>query len=145
MSKKKVVVALSGGVDSSVSAYLLKKKGYDVIGLFMKNWHDESVTISNECPWLQDSNDAMLIAQKLKIPFQTIDLSDEYKNRIVDYMFAEYKKGRTPNPDIICNREIKFDVFLKIALSMNADYVATGHYCQKESFKNSNGQIVFLT
>ena len=142
MSKKKVVVALSGGVDSSVSAYLLKKKGYDVIGLFMKNWHDESVTISNECPWLQDSNDAMLIAQKLKIPFQTIDLSDEYKNRIVDYMFAEYKKGRTPNPDIICNREIKFDVFLKIALSMNADYVATGHYCQKESFKNSNGEHV---
>ena len=142
MSKKKVVVALSGGVDSSVSAYLLKKKGYDVIGLFMKNWHDESVTISNECPWLQDSNDAMLIAQKLKIPFQTIDLSDEYKNRIVDYMFAEYKKGRTPNPDIICNREIKFDVFLKIALSMNADYVATGHYCQKESFKNFNGEHV---
>ncbi len=142
MIKKKVVVALSGGVDSSVSAYLLKNKGYDVIGLFMKNWHDESVTISNECPWLQDSNDAMLIAQKLGIPFQAIDLSVEYKKRIVDYMFAEYKKGRTPNPDIICNREIKFDVFLKIALSMNADYVATGHYCQKESFKNSNGQIV---
>ena len=142
MIKKKVVVALSGGVDSSVSAYLLKNKGYDVIGLFMKNWHDESVTISNECPWLQDSNDAMLIAQKLGIPFQSIDLSVEYKKRIVDYMFAEYKKGRTPNPDIICNREIKFDVFLKIALSMNADYVATGHYCQKESFKNSNGQIV---
>ena len=142
MIKKKVVVALSGGVDSSVSAYLLKNEGYDVIGLFMKNWHDESVTISNECPWLQDSNDAMLIAEKLGIPFQTIDLSVEYKKRIVDYMFAEYKKGRTPNPDIICNREIKFDVFLKIALSMNADYVATGHYCQKESFKNSNGQIV---
>ena len=142
MIKKKVVVALSGGVDSSVSAYLLKNEGYDVIGLFMKNWHDESVTISNECPWLQDSNDAMLIAQKLGIPFQAIDLSVEYKKRIVDYMFAEYKKGRTPNPDIICNREIKFDVFLKIALSMNADYVATGHYCQKESFKNSNGQIV---
>ncbi len=142
MIKKKVVVALSGGVDSSVSAYLLKNEGYDVIGLFMKNWHDESVTISNECPWLQDSNDAMLIAEKLGIPFQTIDLSVEYKKRIVDYMFAEYKKGRTPNPDIICNREIKFDVFLKIAISMNADYVATGHYCQKESFKNSNGQIV---
>ncbi len=142
MSKKKVVVALSGGVDSSVSAYLLKKNGYDVIGLFMKNWHDESVTISNECPWLQDSNDAMLIAQKLGIPFQTIDLSAEYKKRIVDYMFTEYKKGRTPNPDIICNREIKFDVFLKIALSMDANYIATGHYCQKESFENSSGQKV---
>jgi tRNA-uridine 2-sulfurtransferase len=142
MSKKKVVVALSGGVDSSVSAYLLKKKGYDVIGLFMKNWHDESVTISKECPWLQDSNDAMLIAQKLGIPFKIIDLSVEYKKRIVDYMFSEYKKGRTPNPDVICNREIKFDVFLKIALSMDADYVATGHYCQKKSFENSIGEQV---
>ncbi len=142
MSKKKVVVALSGGVDSSVSAYLLKKKGYDVIGLFMKNWHDESVTISKECPWLQDSNDAMLIAQKLEIPFKIIDLSVEYKKRIVDYMFSEYKKGRTPNPDVICNREIKFDVFLKIALSMDADYVATGHYCQKKSFENSIGEQV---
>ena len=143
MIKKKVVVALSGGVDSSVSAYLLKNEGYDVIGLFMKNWHDESVTISNECPWLQDSNDAMLIAEKLGIPFQTIDLSVEYKKRIVDYMFAEYKKGRTPNPDIICNREIKFDVFLKIAMSMNADYVATGHYCQKQSLHYSSGKKVY--
>ena len=143
MIKKKVVVALSGGVDSSVSAYLLKNEGYDVIGLFMKNWHDESVTISNECPWLQDSNDAMLIAQKLGIPFQAIDLSVEYKKRIVDYMFAEYKKGRTPNPDIICNREIKFDVFLKIAMSMNADYVATGHYCQKQSLYHSGGKKVY--
>ena len=143
MIKKKVVVALSGGVDSSVSAYLLKNEGYDVIGLFMKNWHDESVTISNECPWLQDSNDAMLIAEKLGIPFQTIDLSVEYKKRIVDYMFAEYKKGRTPNPDIICNREIKFDVFLKIAMSMNADYVATGHYCQKQSLYHSGGKKVY--
>ena len=143
MIKKKVVVALSGGVDSSVSAYLLKNEGYDVIGLFMKNWHDESVTISNECPWLQDSNDAMLIAEKLGIPFQTIDLSVEYKKRIVDYMFAEYKKGRTPNPDIICNREIKFDVFLKIAISMNADYVATGHYCQKQSLYHSGGKKVY--
>ena len=143
MIKKKVVVALSGGVDSSVSAYLLKNEGYDVIGLFMKNWHDESVTISNECPWLQDSNDAMIIAEKLGIPFQTIDLSVEYKKRIVDYMFAEYKKGRTPNPDIICNREIKFDVFLKIAMSMNADYVATGHYCQKQSLYHSGGKKVY--
>ena len=128
---KTVVVGLSGGVDSSVAAYLLKKQGYNVIGLFMKNWHDDSVTISDECPWLDDSNDAMLVAEKLKIPFQTVDLSEEYKERIVDYMFREYEKGRTPNPDVLCNREIKFDVFLKIALSLGADFVATGHYCRK--------------
>ncbi|WP_428225758.1 tRNA 2-thiouridine(34) synthase MnmA [Flavobacterium sp.] len=128
---KRVVVGLSGGVDSSVAAYLLKEQGYDVIGLFMKNWHDDSVTISNECPWLEDSNDALLVAQKLGIPFQTVDLSEQYKEKIVDYMFAEYEKGRTPNPDVLCNREIKFDVFMKIALSLGADYVATGHYCRK--------------
>ncbi|WP_136667125.1 tRNA 2-thiouridine(34) synthase MnmA [Flavobacterium sp. H122] len=128
---KRVVVGLSGGVDSSVAAYLLKEQGYEVIGLFMKNWHDDSVTISNECPWLEDSNDALLVAQKLGIPFQTVDLSEQYKEKIVDYMFAEYEKGRTPNPDVLCNREIKFDVFMKIALSLGADYVATGHYCRK--------------
>lgn len=128
---KRVVVGLSGGVDSSVAAYLLKEQGYEVIGLFMKNWHDDSVTISNECPWLEDSNDALLVAQKLGIPFQTVDLSEQYKEKIVDYMFREYEKGRTPNPDVLCNREIKFDVFLKIALSLGADYVATGHYCRK--------------
>jgi tRNA-specific 2-thiouridylase len=128
---KRVVVGLSGGVDSSVAAYLLKEQGYDVIGLFMKNWHDDSVTISNECPWLEDSNDALLVAEKLGIPFQTIDLSEQYKERIVDYMFNEYEKGRTPNPDVLCNREIKFDVFMKIALSLGADFVATGHYCRK--------------
>jgi tRNA-specific 2-thiouridylase len=132
MKKKRVIVGLSGGVDSSVAAYLLTQQDYEVIGLFMKNWHDESVTLSNECPWLEDSNDAMLVAEKLGIPFQTIDLSVEYKERIVDYMFDEYAAGRTPNPDVLCNREIKFDVFLKIALSLGADYVATGHYCQKE-------------
>ena len=132
MKKKRVVVGLSGGVDSSIAAYLLTQQDYEVIGLFMKNWHDESVTLSNECPWLEDSNDAMLVAEKLGIPFQTVDLSAEYKERIVDYMFNEYAAGRTPNPDILCNREIKFDVFLKIALSLGADYVATGHYCQKE-------------
>ncbi len=131
MKKKRVVVGLSGGVDSSVTAYLLKKQGFEVIGLFMKNWHDDSVTISDECPWLDDSNDAMLVADKLNIPFQTVDLSEEYKERIVDYMFNEYEKGRTPNPDVLCNREIKFDVFMKIALSLGADYVATGHYCRK--------------
>ncbi|ARV11139.1 tRNA 2-thiouridine(34) synthase MnmA [Gilvibacter sp. SZ-19] len=128
---KRVVVGLSGGVDSSVAAYLLKEQGYEVIGIFMKNWHDDSVTISNECPWLEDSNDAMLVADKLGIPFQTVDLSEQYKERIVDYMFREYEMGRTPNPDVLCNREIKFDVFLKIAMDLGADYVATGHYCRK--------------
>jgi len=141
MKKKKatVVVGLSGGVDSSVSAYLLKEKGYEVIGLFMKNWHDDSVTISDECPWLEDSNDALLVAEKLGVPFQTVDLSKEYKERIVDYMFKEYEKGRTPNPDVLCNREIKFDVFLKIALDLGADYVATGHYCRKGVIENPDG------
>ena len=128
---KRVVVGLSGGVDSSVAAYLLKEAGYEVIGLFMKNWHDDSVTISNECPWLEDSNDALLVAEKLGIPFQTVDLSEQYKDKIVDYMFKEYENGRTPNPDVLCNREIKFDVFMKIALSLGADFVATGHYCRK--------------
>ena len=130
---KRVVVGLSGGVDSSVTAYLLKEQGYEVIGLFMKNWHDDSVTISNECPWLEDSNDAMIVAEKLKIPFQVVDLSNQYKERIIDYMFDEYSKGRTPNPDVLCNREIKFDVFMDIALNLGADYVATGHYCRKDT------------
>ncbi|MDC1469917.1 tRNA 2-thiouridine(34) synthase MnmA [Flavobacteriaceae bacterium] len=140
---KTVVVGLSGGVDSSVAAHLLKEQGYNVIGLFMKNWHDDSVTISNECPWLDDSNDAMLVAEKLNIPFQSVDLSEEYKEKIVDYMFEEYKNGRTPNPDILCNREIKFDVFLKIALSLGADYVATGHYCRKGTVENSSNPTLY--
>ena len=139
---KRVIVGLSGGVDSSVAAYLLKEQGYEVIGLFMKNWHDDTVTISNECPWLDDSNDAMLVADKLGIPFQTVDLSEQYKDRIVDYMFHEYEKGRTPNPDVLCNREIKFDVFMKIALELGADYVATGHYCRKGTFDN-NGKETY--
>ena len=139
---KRVVVGLSGGVDSSVAAYLLKEQGYEVIGLFMKNWHDDSVTISNECPWLEDSNDAMLVAEKLGIPFQVVDLSEQYKERIVDYMFNEYEKGRTPNPDVLCNREIKFDAFLKIAVDLGADYVATGHYCRKDT-EEINGQTMF--
>jgi tRNA-specific 2-thiouridylase len=133
MQNKRVIVGLSGGVDSSVAAYLLQQQGYEVIGLFMKNWYDDSVTLSDDCPWLEDSNDAMLVAEKLGIPFQTVDLSKQYKERIVDYMFAEYQRGRTPNPDVLCNREIKFDVFLDIALSLGADYVATGHYCRKET------------
>jgi tRNA-specific 2-thiouridylase len=139
---KRVVVGLSGGVDSSVAAYLLKEQGYEVIGLFMKNWHDDSVTISNECPWLEDSNDAMIVAEKLGIPFQVVDLSEQYKERIVDYMFDEYEKGRTPNPDVLCNREIKFDVFMKIALQLGADFVATGHYCRK-SEEEIDGKILY--
>ncbi|MTI33201.1 tRNA 2-thiouridine(34) synthase MnmA [Xanthovirga aplysinae] len=139
---KRVVVGLSGGVDSSVAAHLLMEEGYEVIGLFMKNWHDESVTISNECPWVEDSNDALIVAQKLGIPFQTIDLSKEYKERVVDYMFNEYEQGRTPNPDVLCNREIKFDIFLKAAMKLGADFVATGHYCQKAQFEK-DGQSVY--
>jgi tRNA-specific 2-thiouridylase len=141
---KRVVVGLSGGVDSSVAAYLLKEQGYEVIGLFMKNWHDDSVTISNECPWLEDSNDALLVAEKLGIPFQTVDLSEEYKDRIVDYMFKEYENGRTPNPDVLCNREIKFDVFMKIALSLGADFVATGHYCRKGILEKDGKEVYQL-
>ncbi len=139
---KRVVVGLSGGVDSSVTAYLLKEQGYEVIGMFMKNWHDDSVTISNECPWLDDSNDAMIVAQQLGIPFQAIDLSVAYKERIVDYMFGEYQRGRTPNPDILCNREIKFDVFLDAAIKLGADYVATGHYCRKAEIQK-DGKVVY--
>lgn len=127
----RVVVGLSGGVDSSVTAHLLMEQGYEVIGIFMRNWHDETVVINNECPWIDDSNDAMLVAEHLGIPFQVLDLSKEYKERIVDYMFSEYEQGRTPNPDVLCNREIKFDVFLDAAMKLGADYVATGHYCRK--------------
>ena len=136
---KRVVVGLSGGVDSSVTAYLLKEQGYEVIGMFMKNWHDETVTLSDDCPWIDDSNDALLIAQQLDIPFQVIDLSKEYKERIVDYMINEYQAGRTPNPDVLCNREIKFDVFLNAAKELGADYVATGHYCRK--LEHSDGSF----
>lgn len=141
-NRKKVVVGLSGGVDSSVTAYLMQKQGYEVIGLFMRNWNDESVTINNECPWVEDSNDALIVAQQLGIPFQVIDLSEIYKERIVDYMFAEYEAGRTPNPDVLCNREIKFDIFLKTALDLGADYVATGHYCRKEEIE-VDGSVVY--
>lgn len=144
IAQKRVIIGLSGGVDSSIAAYLLKEQGYEVIGLFMKNWHDDSVTISDECPWLDDSNDAMLVADKLGIPFQTVDLSVQYKERIVDYMFDEYQKGRTPNPDVLCNREIKFDVFMKIALSLGADFVATGHYCRKDSIEKDGKTIYRL-
>jgi tRNA-specific 2-thiouridylase len=139
---KRVVVGLSGGVDSSVAAHLLIQEGYEVIGMFMRNWHDESVTLSDDCPWIDDSNDALLIAQQLGIPFQVIDLSVEYKQRIVDYMFKEYESGRTPNPDVLCNREIKFDAFLNAALELGADFVATGHYCRKQENKNGTYSLL---
>ena len=139
----KIVVGLSGGVDSSVAAYLLQKQGHEVIGLFMRNWNDASVTLEDECPWIEDSNDALLVAKKLGIPFQVIDMSELYKERIVDYMFAEYEKGRTPNPDVLCNREVKFDVFLETALSLGADKVATGHYARLDSFTNEKGEEVY--
>ena len=128
---KKVVVGLSGGVDSSVAAYLLREQGYEVTGLFMQNWHDTTGTLSGDCPWADDLLFAELTAKKLDIPFHTVDLSGPYRERVVDYMFSEYEKGRTPNPDVLCNREIKFDVFMKEALKLGADYVATGHYCRR--------------
>jgi tRNA-specific 2-thiouridylase len=135
MSKGRVVCALSGGVDSSVAAYLLKEQGYEVIGMFMKNWHDTSVTISNDCPWVEDSNDALIVADKLDIPFYRIDLSDEYKKDIVDYMIDAYKNGLTPNPDVLCNYHIKFGHFLNHALKVKADFVATGHYAKVDDGK----------
>ncbi|WP_038030696.1 tRNA 2-thiouridine(34) synthase MnmA [Thermonema rossianum] len=140
----RIVVGMSGGVDSSVAAYLLAQEGHEVIGMFMRNWHDESVTLHDECPWVEDSNDALLVAEALGIPFHVIDLSAEYKKRIVDYMFAEYERGRTPNPDVLCNREIKFDVFLQAAMRLGADFVATGHYCQKDSIEKDGKTIYRL-
>ncbi len=139
----KIVVGLSGGVDSSVAAYLLQQQGHEVVALFMRNWNDASVTLEDECPWIEDSNDALMVAQKLGIPYQVIDMSDLYKERIVDYMFAEYEKGRTPNPDVLCNREVKFDVFMKTALSLGADKVATGHYARVSSSLDENGREIF--
>ena len=139
----KIVVGLSGGVDSSVTAYLLQQQGHEVIGLFMRNWNDASVTLEDECPWIEDSNDALLVAQKLGIPYQVIDMSELYKERIVDYMFDEYQKGRTPNPDVLCNREVKFDVFMKTALSLGAEKVATGHYARVEPTFDDNGKEIF--
>jgi tRNA-specific 2-thiouridylase len=140
----KVVVGLSGGVDSSVAAYLLKQQGHEVIGIFMRNWLDDSVTISEECPWLEDSNDAMQVAERLGIPFSILDLSKEYKERIVDYMFREYESGNTPNPDVLCNREVKFDLFLDAAERLGAEYVATGHYCRKEEDPGRPGEFRLL-
>src|SRR5690554_3618202 len=139
---KTVVIGLSGGVDSSVAAYVLKQQGYEVLGLFMKNWHDTTGVLKADCPWLDDKFDAEAVARKLDIPFHFVDLSTHYRARVVDYMFAEYEKGRTPNPDVLCNREIKFDIFLKTAMDLGADYVATGHYARKEEIE-VDGQKVY--
>jgi len=142
--KKRVIVGISGGVDSSVAAYLLKRQGYDVRGMFMINWHDTTGTIAGDCPWNDDLLFAELICKKLDIPLKTVDFSEEYKTRIVDYMFAEYEKGRTPNPDVLCNREVKFDLFLKAALQEGADYIATGHYCRKAEIQTGESKIYRL-
>ena len=141
---RKVVVGLSGGGDSSVAAYLLKKQGYDVTALFMINWHDTSGTLSGDCPWHDDLIFAELVARRLKIPIHTIDFSAEYKKRVADYMFSEYEKGRTPNPDVLCNREIKFDLFVEAAKNHHADLIATGHYCRKEIITKNNQPVYRL-
>ncbi len=139
----KVCIGLSGGVDSSVAALLLKQQGYDVFALFMQNWHDASTTLHGDCEWEEDRFVAEMVARKIGIPFYFVDLSKEYRQRVVDYMFDEYEKGRTPNPDVLCNREIKFDAFLKCAKNLGADYVATGHYCRKETFETEDGQKIY--
>lgn len=139
--KKRVVIGLSGGVDSSVAAYLLKKQGYDVVALFMINWKETTGTLSGSCPWEEDIIVAELVAKKLKIPFHWVDFSEQYRKKVVDYMFDEYQKGRTPNPDILCNREIKFDLFLNKAKELGADYIATGHYCRHEIININNKDV----
>ena len=142
--KKKVVIGLSGGVDSSVAAWILKEHGYDVIGLFMKNWHDTTGLLQSDCHWEDDLMFAEMVAKKLNIPFHQVDLSSDYRQRVVDYMFAEYEKGRTPNPDVLCNREIKFDSFAVEARKLGGDFVATGHYCRKEEIISDNNIIYRL-
>lgn len=139
----KIAVGLSGGVDSSVAALLLKQAGHDVVALFMQNWHDTTGTLHGDCEWEEDRFVAEMVAKKIGIPFHFVDLSDIYRQKVVDYMFSEYEKGRTPNPDVLCNREIKFDAFLKCALELGVDYVATGHYCKKDEFVNENGEKIY--
>ena len=141
--KPKICIGLSGGVDSSVAALLLKQQGCDVFALFMQNWHDTTGTLHGECEWEEDRAVAEMVARKIGIPFHFVDLSDVYRQRVVDYMFSEYEKGRTPNPDVLCNREIKFDAFWKAAQELGADFVATGHYCRKDSFVNEAGETVY--
>ena len=140
---QRVVIGLSGGVDSSVAAYLLKEQGYDVVGLFMINWHDTTGTLEGDCPWHDDRVFAELVAKRLDIPLHVVDLSEEYRKRVVEYMFAEYERGRTPNPDVLCNREIKFDVFLKEAQKLGAEFVATGHYCRKDEEIAPDGTVTY--
>jgi len=140
----RIIIGLSGGVDSSVAAHLLKEQGHDVVGLFMKNWHDTTGVLKGDCPWDEDVLYAEMVAKKLNIPFQTVDLSKEYRERVVDYMFAEYEKGRTPNPDVLCNREIKFDLFIREAITLGAEFVATGHYCRKKVAEVKNREIYRL-
>ncbi len=139
---KKICVGLSGGVDSSVAALLLKRQGYDVFAMFMQNWHDAEGTLHGDCEWEEDRFVAEMVARKIGIPFYFIDLSEEYRKRVVDYMFDTYAQGRTPNPDVLCNREIKFDAFLKAAERLGADAVATGHYCRSESFTTGGGETL---
>ena len=140
----KICVGLSGGVDSSVAALLLKRQGYDVFAMFMQNWHDTEGTLHGDCEWEEDRFVAELVARKIGIPFYFVDLSEQYRQRMVDYMFDEYSRGRTPNPDVLCNREIKFDAFLEAARRMGADKVATGHYCRKEPAVGPDGkQLTF--
>ena len=139
----RIAVGLSGGVDSSVAALLLKRTGHDVVALFMQNWHDTTGTLHGDCEWEEDKFVAEMVAKKLDIPFHFVDLSDIYRQRVVDYMFSEYEKGRTPNPDVLCNREIKFDAFMQCALELGVDYVATGHYCKKDEFVNEKGETIY--
>ena len=142
--KKKVVVGLSGGVDSSVAAWVLKEQGYEVTGLFMKNWYDTTGVLLSDCHWEDDLMFAEMVAKKLQIPFHMVDLSGEYRRRVVDYMFSEYEKGRTPNPDVLCNREIKFDSFAVEARKLGGDFVATGHYCRKDEIRSEDNNIFRL-
>ncbi|MBR5856712.1 MAG: tRNA 2-thiouridine(34) synthase MnmA [Bacteroidales bacterium] len=139
----KIAVGLSGGVDSSVAALLLKRAGHNVVALFMQNWHDTTGTLHGDCEWEEDKFVAEMVAKKIGIPFHFVDLSETYRKRVVDYMFSEYEKGRTPNPDVLCNREIKFDAFLQCALELGVDYVATGHYCKKDEFINDKGETIY--
>lgn len=139
--KKKVIIGLSGGVDSSVAAWLLKEQGYDVSGLFMRNWNDTTGLLQSDCHWEDDLMFAEMVAKKIRIPFHTVDLSGDYRKRVISYMFSEYEKGRTPNPDILCNREIKFDSFANEARKLGGDFVATGHYCRRESL-TSAGPVI---